>query len=137
MIFFCGSVYFDQQVQKTMFIFFSITISRGTPVDKPWCRDTATCPSLFWNVVKQKEVRITNSVAGSGVILTGSVHCGAYVTHSDKEAKRGIQCSRRTSSRHDLDRQLSVYATAVGRGLFQRLSGPQRKTTKHFCQHSR
>jgi hypothetical protein len=43
MIFFCGSVYFGQQVQKTMFIF-SITISlgtlrfRGTPVEKPWSK---------------------------------------------------------------------------------------------------
>jgi hypothetical protein len=34
MIFFCGSVYFGQQVQKTMIIFL-ITISRGTPVEKP------------------------------------------------------------------------------------------------------
>jgi hypothetical protein len=35
MVFFCGSIYFGKQVQKTMFIFFPITISRGTPVEKP------------------------------------------------------------------------------------------------------
>jgi hypothetical protein len=48
MIFFCGSVYFGQQVQKMMFIFFqsrslaeSLATSRGTlgfqgtPVEKP------------------------------------------------------------------------------------------------------
>jgi hypothetical protein len=33
MIFFCGSVYFGQQVKKTMFIYFLIMISRGTPSD--------------------------------------------------------------------------------------------------------
>jgi hypothetical protein len=42
MIFFCGSVYFGQQVKKRCLFFFSITISRGTPVEKPWTRDSNT-----------------------------------------------------------------------------------------------
>jgi hypothetical protein len=36
MIFFCGSVYFGQVKKKSLF--FSVTISRGTPVEKPWFR---------------------------------------------------------------------------------------------------
>jgi hypothetical protein len=39
---FCGSVYFWPTIKKTMFIFFSITISRGTPLEKPWYRETVT-----------------------------------------------------------------------------------------------
>jgi hypothetical protein len=36
MIFFCGSVYFGQQFKKNDVYFFTITISRGTPAEKPF-----------------------------------------------------------------------------------------------------
>jgi hypothetical protein len=51
MIFFCGSVYFGQLISLIFLcgspsphrIFFSITISRATPVEKPWARVLRVC----------------------------------------------------------------------------------------------
>jgi hypothetical protein len=65
MIFFCGSVYFGQQVQKTMFIFFQsrslaepLATSRGTlgfrgtPVEKPCLRPSKHYLDCFYQTNK-------------------------------------------------------------------------------------
>jgi hypothetical protein len=76
MIFLCGSVYFGQQVQKDV-NYFSITTSRGTPVEELW----TTVSPVITHLCDQQTIS-PNTVKAGQLLPSSGQTATVGVTHT-------------------------------------------------------